>query len=120
MSKLAKRTYLALILLFLYIPIVVLIFQSFNAGKSRAKWEGFSFRWYAELFQDQAIMAPIVLAVTKDIDRSRIVIAAILTFYPVATNTLSGFKSVEREKRELMYSYAAKRYDIYRKLMEIY
>ena len=62
-------------------------------------------------------MAPIVLAVTKDIDRSRIVIAAILTFYPVATNTLSGFKSVEREKRELMYSYAAKRYDIYRKLM---
>ena len=62
-------------------------------------------------------MAPIVLAITKDIDRSRIVIAAILTFYPVATNTLSGFKSVEREKRELMYSYAAKRYDIYRKLM---
>jgi len=62
-------------------------------------------------------MAPIVLAITKDIDRSRIVIAAILTFYPVANNTLSGFKSVEREKRELMYSYAAKRYDIYRKLM---
>ena len=30
----------------------MLIAQSFNAGKSRAKWEGFSFRWYAELFQD--------------------------------------------------------------------
>ena len=62
-------------------------------------------------------MAPIVLAITKDIDKSRIVIAAILTFYPVATNTLSGFKAVEREKRELMYSYAATRYDIYRKLL---
>ena len=62
-------------------------------------------------------MAPIVLAITKDIDKSRIVIAAILTFYPVATNTLSGFKAVEKEKRELMYSYAATRYDIYRKLL---
>ena len=62
-------------------------------------------------------MAPIVLAITKDIDKSRIVIAAILTFYPVATNTLSGFKAVEREKRELMYSLAASRWDIYRKLL---
>lgn len=62
-------------------------------------------------------MAPIVLAITKNIDKSRIVIAAILTFYPVATNTLSGFKAVEREKRELMYSLAASRVDVYRKLL---
>ena len=51
-----KKFYLAIIMLFLYIPIVVMIAQSFNAGKSRAKWEGFSFRWYAELFQDRSIM----------------------------------------------------------------
>ncbi len=56
MRKLVKRGYLALILLFLYIPIIVLILQSFNAGKSRAKWEGFSLQWYSELFKDQAIM----------------------------------------------------------------
>ncbi len=62
-------------------------------------------------------MAPIVLALTKDIDKSRIVIAGILTFYPVATNTLAGFKAVEKEKRELMYSLAASRYEIYRKLL---
>ena len=42
-------------------------------------------------------MAPIILAITKDINKSRIIIAAILTFYPVATNTLAGFKSVEQE-----------------------
>ncbi|HWT74089.1 MAG TPA: ABC transporter permease subunit [Mobilitalea sp.] len=62
-------------------------------------------------------MAPIVLAITKDIDKSRIVIAAILTFYPVATNTLAGFKAVEKEKHELMYSIAASKYQIYRKLL---
>lgn len=62
-------------------------------------------------------MAPIVLAITKDINKSRIVIAAILTFYPVATNTLAGFKSVEKEKRELMHSLAASKFEIYRKLL---
>lgn len=62
-------------------------------------------------------MAPIVLAITRDIDKSRIVIAAILTFYPVATNALSGFKAVEREKQELLYSLAASRWDVYRKLL---
>ena len=56
MKKLFKRAYLALILLFLYIPITVLIVQSFNDGKSRARWEGFSLRWYEALFQDQRIM----------------------------------------------------------------
>lgn len=62
-------------------------------------------------------MAPIVLAITKDIDKSRIVIAAILTFYPVAANTLAGFKAVAKEKHELMYSLAAKKSEIYRKLL---
>ncbi len=62
-------------------------------------------------------MAPIILAMTKDIDKSRIIIAAILTFYPVATNTLAGFKSVEREKHELMHSLAATRFEIYKKLL---
>ena len=49
MMKFIKRFYLGLILFFLYVPIVVLIVQSFNAGESRAKWEGFSLHWYGEL-----------------------------------------------------------------------
>lgn len=62
-------------------------------------------------------IAPIVLALTGDIGVSRIVIAAILTFYPVATNTLAGFKGVQKEKHELMYSYAANKFQIYTKTM---
>lgn len=61
-------------------------------------------------------MAPIINAITGDITMSRVVIAAILTFYPVATNTLAGFKSVSREKHELMYSYAADKRTVFLKL----
>ena len=62
-------------------------------------------------------MAPIILAMTHDIGSSRIVIAAILTFYPVATNTLAGLNSVEKQKYELMYSYAAKKSTVYFKML---
>lgn len=62
-------------------------------------------------------MAPIILAITHDISSSRIIIAAILTFYPVAANTLAGFNSVEKQKYELMYSYAAKKSTIYFKML---
>lgn len=62
-------------------------------------------------------MAPIVLAITQDIDKSRVVIAAILTFYPVAVNTLAGLKAVEKEKLELFYSYAATGPQFYWRLM---
>ena len=62
-------------------------------------------------------LAPIILSITGDINQSRIVIAAILSFYPVATNTLAGFKSVEKDKYDLMYTYAAKKRTIYTKVL---
>ena len=62
-------------------------------------------------------LAPIILSITGDINKSRIIIAAILSFYPVATNTLAGFKSVPQEKYDLMYTYAAKKPTIYAKVL---
>ncbi|MCC6093657.1 MAG: ABC transporter permease [Eubacterium sp.] len=62
-------------------------------------------------------LAPIILAITGDINRSRLVIAAILSFYPVAANTLAGFKSVAKEKYDLMYTYAAKKRQLYTKVL---
>ena len=62
-------------------------------------------------------LAPIILSLTHDIDVSRIVIAAILTFYPVATNTLAGFKAVEKEKYDLMHICAANKLQLYTKTL---
>jgi spermidine/putrescine transport system permease protein len=41
--------------LFLYLPIVILIFFSFNSANSTAQWSGFSLRWYEELIRDEQI-----------------------------------------------------------------
>lgn len=56
MVKFIKRFYLAILLFFLYLPIVVLMIYSFNSGSNMSVWEGFSFRWYASLFQNREIM----------------------------------------------------------------
>src|SRR5688572_3161960 len=45
-----------LIFAFFYFPILALIFFSFNAGRVPTVWEGFSFRWYASLVENEAIL----------------------------------------------------------------
>ncbi len=54
--KFLERSYVALIILFLYAPILILIMLSFNSSKSRSKWGGFTLHWYKELFQNESIM----------------------------------------------------------------
>ena len=41
---------------FLYIPIVVLVALSFNAGQSATLWQGFSFKWYGVVANDPEIL----------------------------------------------------------------
>ncbi|NLL13149.1 MAG: ABC transporter permease [Fibrobacter sp.] len=38
-----------LVMMFLYMPLIILVIYSFNDSKTMA-WSGFSFRWYQELF----------------------------------------------------------------------
>ena len=45
-----------LIFFFFYFPILALILFSFNAGRVPTVWEGFSFRWYASLVENEAIL----------------------------------------------------------------
>jgi spermidine/putrescine transport system permease protein len=95
MKHFGKRAYLALILLFLYTPIAVLILQSFNAGKSRAKWEGFSLRWYVELFHDQAILRALYVTLS---------VAVIAAFFATVLGTLAaiGIHAMRKRPQSVM------------------
>ena len=67
----ASGIYLALVMLFLYLPIFMLIVLSFNGTNSTSVISGFSFKWYVELFRDSAtinaLTNTLVLAVTSAI-----------------------------------------------------
>ena len=90
-----KRFYLLLIMIFLYVPVIVMIIQSFNAGKSRAKWEGFSFKWYGELFNSASIMN--ALQVTISIAVLAMVISTIL-----GTLAAIGIYSMKKRPQAIM------------------
>lgn len=64
-SKAFKIVWLALVLAFLYIPIIVMIALSFNASVSRAEWTGFTLGWYIKLFHSKQIIA--ALKVTLEV-----------------------------------------------------
>ncbi|MCR5510096.1 MAG: ABC transporter permease [Lachnospiraceae bacterium] len=56
MAKVLQKTYLILIMLFLYAPIAILIVLSFNASRSRVVWGGFTLEWYTSLVNNSTIM----------------------------------------------------------------
>ena len=56
MIKTLKHLYTALIFIFLYAPIATLLVLSFNTSKTRAKWGGFTFKWYRELLDRKSVV----------------------------------------------------------------
>jgi spermidine/putrescine transport system permease protein len=46
--------------IFLYAPIVVLVAFSFNDSRLAARWEGFTFRWYVEMFSSDAVITAMI------------------------------------------------------------
>ena len=60
MKTAARKIYIALIVLFLYAPIGTLMVLSFNASKTRAKWGGFTFKWYIDLFHNEEILGALL------------------------------------------------------------
>ena len=58
-NRFGSRLVIALMFLFLYAPIILLIIFSFNAGDSSAVWKGFSLDWYVRLFQNRLIMSSV-------------------------------------------------------------
>lgn len=69
--KALSRLYTILILAFMYAPILVLIVFSFNSSNSTSVFEGFSLKWYEELFKDaetlKSLYNTLILAVMSAI-----------------------------------------------------
>jgi len=57
--KTVSKIYTALIFLFLFAPIFILIVFSFNESKSLSVFSEFSFKWNKELFNDQDTLASV-------------------------------------------------------------
>lgn len=88
--KFFKGTYLGLLLAFLYAPIAVMIALSFNASKSRAKWGGFSLKWYAKLAEKPDILEALKLT---------LLIAVIATVVATILGTLAAIGIHAMKKR---------------------
>ncbi|WP_442592674.1 ABC transporter permease subunit [Parapusillimonas sp. JC17] len=67
---------------FLYIPILCLMAFSFNDSSMMTSWTGFSFKWYVELFNDQALLSAARLS---------LLIAALTATTAVVIGTWAGY-----------------------------
>lgn len=69
--KILSRIYVALIVIFLYLPVAVMVFFSFNSAESVWVFEGFSLKWYLGLASDTdmltALLHTLIVAVCSAI-----------------------------------------------------
>jgi len=72
----------AVVMAFLYLPIVILIANSFNPARFSSRWEGFSLTWYAKLFQSPEIWAAV---------KNTLIIAVSVTALSVILGTAAAY-----------------------------
>ena len=92
-----RWVYLAILLLFLYLPIVIMIIQSFNAAERGTAWQGFTLENYATLFAGKKANVIKALEVTLSV-------AAIATVVSTVLGTLGaiGIHSMRKRPQALM------------------
>ena len=68
-NKLVDNLYLSLIFIFLFLPILVLIVFSFNTSRLNIVFEGFTLKWYKELFNNpmllESLFNTLIVAITS-------------------------------------------------------
>ena len=92
--KILSRSYIALIIAILYIPILVLMLFSFNSTNNTGVFTGFSTYWYEELFRSAetftALKNTLILAVSSAVISTLIGTAASLGLHRMRSKFLRG------------------------------
>ena len=83
--------YVAVITILTYIPILLTVVYSFNASKLTSVWEGFSLKWYRELFRDRDLGEALI---------NSLILAVLSCTFAVLIGT-SGALGMSRRKRKL-------------------
>ena len=83
--------YVAVITVLTYIPILLTVAYSFNASKLTSVWEGFSLKWYRELFRDRDLGEALI---------NSLILAVLSCAFAVLIGT-SGALGMSRRKRKL-------------------
>ena len=89
--KTAGKIFNALIFIFLYAPIFVVVFFSFNSGASRAVFDGFSLVHYQEMFEDELILSSLYYSLIIAV-LSAVISTVIGTMAAMGINALKGWK----------------------------
>ncbi len=94
-GRASSRVLMALVFLFLYAPILLLIVFSFNKGNSNIVWTGFSLDWYKSLFQNRLIMRSVYTTLLVSL-----LATVIATF--AGTFAAIGFYNLRRRQRTVL------------------
>ncbi|QIW15603.1 spermidine/putrescine ABC transporter permease PotC [Pasteurellaceae bacterium RH1A] len=78
MKRLFRNLFMFLVFAYLYIPIIILVVNSFNADRFGLTWKGFSWNWYERLWNNDTLIQAAVNSLT-------------IAFFAATCATIIGF-----------------------------
>ena len=76
------RLFLILFVVFLYLPILVLVFMSFSASRFGGEWTGFSWVWYRQLLHEPRVWSALI---------NSLIVASVSTFLATLLGSIAAF-----------------------------
>ena len=67
MAPIFRWGFMGLVLALIYLPILVLVVNSFNASKYGIRWGGFTFQWYEKFWNNDGLMTAALNSLTVSI-----------------------------------------------------
>ncbi|MCL2488274.1 MAG: ABC transporter permease, partial [Oscillospiraceae bacterium] len=86
--------YNGIIFTFLYAPIFIMVFYSFNEGKSRTRFDGFSLRWYEKLVGNEDLLKALMTTL-------QVAVIAAVAATVIGTMAAVGIHSMNRKLQKV-------------------
>ena len=102
MSRLLRNIFMFVVYAYLYIPIIILVTNSFNEDRYGLSWKGFSWNWYERLFNNDTLIQAAFHSVT------------IAFFAATLATIVGGLTAIALYRYRFRGKQAVKRYVIYR------
>lgn len=87
----------ALVYLFLYFPLWLLVVYSFNDSRFGGEWQGWTFKWYAMILEDEALLSAV---------KNSLLIAGTTAMIATLLGAAAGF-ALKKVRRKILVAFIA-------------
>lgn len=96
LNRFSRQIYIITILLFLYFPLILLVYFSFNNAQYSSQWQHFSLKWFTALFHDKPLIESLM---------NSLILAFFSSLIATSTSLLAAMSLILRKSDKLLQKF---------------